>query len=372
VASVAQPRPWLRHSGPVRLPVDARVGKVVRLGHNERVTPLPEDLVRRIFAGIGSEELTALPELEPLYSKLSSYVDVDRDCLLVCHGADGGIAQVYEAYVIPGDKVLRPQPTYHRYAELASIRGAEDAEVPFDRDFRVDVTALLERIDDATKLVVLVNPDSPTGSALSEGEVDDVAERARRHNALLLVDEVYHHFCDVTAVPLARQRDNVVVARSFSKAFGIAGVRVGFLVAARELIGQLRKVKPRHEISSVAARIAEGLLDHIEVMEEYVASVKAARPRLAAALLALGFEMVSTESAGAMVRLPDGLDRGRLAVALLENGYEISAGLPAPYERYIRVTIGPWHVMEGFVETLAAVTATVASSHGADTGAGAS
>src|SRR5579862_8229140 len=130
---MVQPKPQLRGFEPVRPLLNGRVGKVIRLGHHERVTPLPEELVRAIFASISGEELSALPELGSLYTKIAAYVGINEDSLLVSHGADNGIAELYDAYITSGDKVIRPQPTYHRYVELARIHGAEDCYVPFDR-----------------------------------------------------------------------------------------------------------------------------------------------------------------------------------------------------------------------------------------------
>jgi histidinol-phosphate aminotransferase len=182
-----------------------------------------------------------------------------------------------------------------------------------------------------------------------------VGERARRHDALLLVDEVYHHFCDVTALPLLAELDNLVVARSFSKAFGIAGARVGALAAEPGVIQQLYKLKPRHEISALSARIAEYLLDRPEVMEDYVTAVCESRDRLGPALTRLGFAVIPSEGPCLMARVPEGIDRDDLVALLWDAGIEVGGGLEAPHQRYVRVGVGPWSQMEGFLASLAAV-----------------
>jgi histidinol-phosphate aminotransferase len=338
---------------------DGRVGAVVRLGHNERTIPLPDGVVREIFSQISAEELTALPELGRLAAKIAKFIGVDSGQIVLCHGADAGIASVFDAYIDPGDEIVRPAITYHRYAELAELHGAVEVCVGLDANVHLDREHLMSSVHSGTRLVIVVNPDSPTGSVLSIAQLTALVERARRHDALVLVDEAYHHFCDVTALPLLKRYHNVVIARSFSKAFGIAGVRVGYLVANPAVAAQLRKVKLRHEVSAVSARVAEYLLEHREIMEDYVASVVASREPLAAALSEFGFHMVPTASAGALVRVPDDINATSLAAATLAHGYEIAGGLPSPLHRYIRVTLGPWNQMLGFLSALRASTASL-------------
>ncbi|WP_406205522.1 histidinol-phosphate aminotransferase family protein [Kitasatospora sp. NBC_01560] len=340
---------------PPRTAAANRVGNIVRLGHNERTAPLPDSVVEEMLSGITPEELTALPELEGVYQKVGAHLGVDRDAVLLCHGADQGINSLFQAYIGPGDEVVYVSPTYHRYSQFCRLYGATAVEIGYDAAFGADLPSLTSSIRAATKLVVLVNPNSLSGASLDLDQITTVVEQAQRHGALVLVDEVYFHYCGVSALPLLDTYDNLVVARSFSKAFGVAGVRVGVMVGAPEVIEQLWKLKPRHEISSVSARIVAYLLDHPEIMETYVASVRAARVRFEAELSQRGFDTVGGESASLLVRLPTGLERAALAADLWKAGYEVSAGLPVPYERYLRITVGPWEQMAPFVEVFTSV-----------------
>lgn len=350
-----EPRPEIAAFAPAPQTERQRVGRVERLGRNERTVPLPDDAVRAMLASVAPEELTAVPELGPFYAKLARYLGVGRDAVLASHGADAGIADLFRVYVRAGDEVVHIHPTYHRYAELCALHGARAVRIGYDDELRLDVDGLLAAIGPATRLVVVVNPNNPTGTKVGLDVLEAVAARARAHDALLLVDEVYHHFCTVTAVPLLRVHRNVVVARSFSKALGLAGIRVGALAADAEVIAQLAKVKPRHEISAVAARIAEYVLDHPEIVEDYVAQTRRGHAVLGRALTPLGFAVLPTEAASALVRLPDGLDRPAFASALWEAGWEVGAGLQAPYERFVRVAVGPPDQMERFGAAVAAV-----------------
>ena len=127
---------------------------------------------------------------------------------------------------------------------------------------------------------------------------------------------------------------------------------MGCAVANADVIRQLSKVKIRHEVSGVSARMVEYLLDNVDVMEEYVAEVVAARDRLADLLGGIGYAVLPSRSSAVVIRIPDGVDRARLDAELRIRGIEVSSGLSAPHERHIRVSVGPWALMLSFAEGL--------------------
>jgi histidinol-phosphate aminotransferase len=354
---VILPNAHIRGFEPVPRTPAGRVGRIVRLGHNERTVPLAGETVHAMLARISPEDLTALPELGPLYQKVAGFLGVDMDAVIVTHGADTGINSVFHAYVGTGDEVILPALTYHRYLEFCCIYGATPVTIGFSEETRLDFDAMMSSIRDGTKLVVIVNPSSSTGSRLELAQISAAAACARSHGALVLVDEVYHHYCPVTAIPLLPEYDNIVVVRSFSKAFGLAGTRVGMLIGSSEVVHQLRKLKQRHEISIVSARIAEYMLDHPEIMEGYVATVRGSQAKLVAELARHGLRTISGETPSVLLQLPGTRDREDVAARLWEAGYEVAAGMPAPFERYLRVTVGPWNQMEGFVRALTQILA---------------
>lgn len=346
------PKPQICSYTPPALYDRPRIGLVERLGHNERTIPLPAEVVQEIFASIAPEEITAIPELDSFYASLCRFLAVERNAVLACHGADAGIGMLFQAYVDEGDEVVQVAPTYHRYREFCLLYGAKSVIVAFDSALRLDFSDYLKAITPLTRMAVLVNPNSPTGTTVDFDELAEAAAKTHAHNALLLIDEVYHHYYEVTALPLLKHYDNVVIARSLSKAFGAAGIRVGALVGNPTIIQELRKLCPRHEISALSARVAEYLLEHPEIMRDYVAASHESRHQLAAVLEPAGFEVMKSHAASVMIRLPDALDRAELAAALWDVGYEIGAGLPPPYERYVRVAVGPWAQMQHFADAL--------------------
>jgi histidinol-phosphate aminotransferase len=334
----------------------AREPGLLRLGHNERTARFPDDFFAAMVGSITQEDVLAIPDLTSLYTKLSGYLRVTQDQLLLSPGADASLDWIFHAYVEAGDRVVHVTPTYHRYAEFCRLYGAEPSAIQCDERLEYDLEGLIDAIGVDTRLVIIVNPHSPTGRVLAFDAIETVIARAAAVGAMVVVDEVYHPFGEVSCVSAAVQLPNVVVVRSFSKAFGAAGLRVGYAVASSEVIRQLAKVRIRHEVSAVSARMAEYLLDHPRVMEDYVAEVAAARDRLGDLLAGSGYVVEPSQSSAVMIRIPDSIERSRVEQELLLRRIEVSAGLQAPYERYLRVTVGPWNQMVIFAEALRAAT----------------
>ena len=216
---------------------------------------------------------------------------------------------------------------------------------------------MVRAISPRTRLVVVVNPDSPSGDVLTADEVAVIRRVAAAVGAVVVVDEVYHHFGAPSVVSSVGESDDLVVLRSFSKAWGLAGVRVGFLVAAPGRVAAVARHATRYPVSAVSARIVEGFLDRPEVMRGYVDEVRAAMPLVDERLTALGCTVRRTGASWVLVELPAGLDRELLQQRLRVHGIEVSAGLPDPWAGSVRVTVGPRSQMAAALDTWAGVVA---------------
>ena len=201
----------------------ARDAGVLRLGHNERTTQFPEDFFAAMLRTITPADVLAIPDLTVLYGKLSRHLSVTPDQVLLSPGADAALDWIFHAYLEAGDAVLHVTPTYHRYPQLCRLYGARSTTLCCDDELGYDVDDVIRAVGVGTKLVILVNPHSPSGQLLPLPAIDTVVSRAADVGALVVVDEVYHPFGEVTCLPAATRLPNLVVVRSFSKAFGAAG-----------------------------------------------------------------------------------------------------------------------------------------------------
>jgi histidinol-phosphate aminotransferase len=331
---------------------ESRIGKIMRCDRNERTIPFPEEHLKRILDSIGAEDVVAYPELEPFYVKLSNWLKVERSQVLLTSGSDTGIRAVFEVYVDEGDEIVILTPTYGMYAVYCEMFGGIRRDVIYNLDLSLPVQRITDTINAKTKLVAIANPNH-TGTVLTVEELSEVLSVARVNNALVLVDEAYFHFSDITMLPHINKFDNLIVLRTFSKAFGIAPLRVGLLVSNKEIISQLYKVKLTHEITSISAKFGEYLLDNIEIMDRYVSDVKSGIKYLLDEFKALGLTTPPTQTNFLYAELPERVDAKKVIDSLRQAGIHISGPFKkAPFKNHIRITVGPVDQMRLLMDSM--------------------
>jgi histidinol-phosphate aminotransferase len=328
----------------------------VRLDRNERVTPFPEATVRAMLSAVTPETLCAYPDPSPLYERLSRDLGVPVDHLYLTPGSDAAIRMVFQTYVRPGDRVVMPDPTYAMYPIYTRMFQAVPDLVAYDRDRRLDLDRFTSRLGQGARLVALPNPDQPTGAVVSLAQLRALASAAAAVGALVIVDEAYFPFHPITAMPLVRELDNLVVTRTFSKVGGLAGLRVGYLAASPAIVDALRRVRGAHEVNSVAITLGCYVLDHGEIGEEFRRDIEAGRRVLCEGANRLGLEAPSCPTNFQLVRFPGAATTDPLVDGLRQRGYLVKGGFTAPaVQDCIRVTLGDADVMTGFVKALEAV-----------------
>jgi len=235
------------------------------LDKNENNDPHYLAIVAEAVRSVPSRAFSTYPDRAPLYAKLSQHVRVQPRNLLLAAGSDGVIRSVFEAYVDTGDTVLVPKPSFAMFAVYARMYGARLVELEYQPSpsgpslpAETMIAALRRH---RPKLFCLANPDSPTGAVLGPGEIQAVVNAADEAGALVLLDEAYYPFYDWTAVPLIAEAPHLVVSRSAGKAWGCAGLRIGYGVASAEVTVMLHKVRPMYEINTVAMHAFERILD---------------------------------------------------------------------------------------------------------------
>ncbi|CAA7613622.1 Histidinol-phosphate/aromatic aminotransferase and cobyric acid decarboxylase [Candidatus Terasakiella magnetica] len=267
------------------------------LDKNENTDPLMIELVRSVIAALPPEAGFTYPDLGPVYRKLGPLAGVPPQCLLLTPGSDGAIRAVFEAYIAPGDVVLHTVPTFAMYGVYARMYGAKVVGLeyrPSDCGPVLDADAIIDAIATTRpKLVCLPNPDSPTGTVFGLDEMRHIIEAAGRAGALILVDEAYYPFHGETVLPWVTAYPHLVVCRSTGKAWGMAGVRVGYAAAAPDVAKMLHKVRAMYEVGALSAAVFERMLDHEAEMRASVARLAAGKAGFLGAMRALGFQTLS-------------------------------------------------------------------------------
>jgi histidinol-phosphate aminotransferase len=253
----------------------------LRLDFNENTlacSPKVREALGRISAG----DLTRYPQREPVEAIAAAHLGLAPAQVALTNGVDEAIHVLFQTFLEAGDELLLPVPTYTMYevyssatdARVVTVLTADDLQFPFER--------LLAAITPQAKIIAIANPNSPSGTVASRAQLIEIAARAP--HALLLVDEAYFHFHGETVVDLIGKLPNLVVARTFSKAHGLAGLRLGLLAGPVELMRWVRRVLSPYSVNSLALACLPPALEDTTYLDWYVGEVLAARAEFEAAL----------------------------------------------------------------------------------------
>ena len=253
----------------------------LRLDFNENTvacSPKVRDVLGRISAG----SLTRYPERTPVEAIVAAHLGLEPAQLALTNGVDEAIHVLFEAFLEEGDELLLPVPTYTMYEIYASATDARTVAVQAGDDLKFPFGPLLAAITPRTKIIAIANPNSPSGSAATRAQLLEIATRAP--HAVLLVDEAYFHFFGETTIDLVGIIPNLMVARTFSKAYGLAGLRLGLLAGPVELVCWVRRVLSPYSVNSLALACLPPALEDAAYLDWYVAEVLAARTEFEGAL----------------------------------------------------------------------------------------
>lgn len=332
---------------------EERRDEYVRLDKNERAASFPKEFIERLRAAVTTDLLSAYPDTTPVARKLAASLGVGLDRLLLTNGSDAGIKAVFETFVAPGDRVLLLSPSYAMFGVYCDMYGAEEVWVEFDLDFSLPPERLLGAITGELRLVLIANPNQPTGTRLGQEIIEHIVARSRAHGVIVLLDEAYYPFCRETAIGLLPAYEDLIISRTFSKSWGLAGLRLGYLVGSAENIHQIAKVKPLYHVNAFALLAASCLLDTAALVEEYVVEVMAGRELLSAGLRELGFHPFESHTNFVIARVPSGVEPAGLVRDLRQVGFLIRGPFSHPVlAGCVRITAGPPDQMEAFLGAL--------------------
>jgi histidinol-phosphate aminotransferase len=259
----------------------------VKIDQNENPFELPDEIKRRVVEGALARPWGRYPEFDPreLIEALASHAGWSADGILVGNGSNEMIEALMLATISPGTRVVIPQPTFTLYALLTRVLGGEPVTAPLGPALEYDMDTLRRvRRESQAPLTIVCTPNNPTGSLL---EPDRIAELCREQDGLVVVDEAYHEFAGVTAVPLLARHANLIVLRTFSKAKALAGLRLGYLLAAPELVREVNKTRLPYNVNFFTQMAALAALAAPELLAASVQRLVNLRSELARSLSSL-------------------------------------------------------------------------------------
>jgi histidinol-phosphate aminotransferase len=321
------------------------------LDKNENFDDLYINIHKKIISDLDVNVIAAYPEMTNLYGKLASFAGVQPSNLLLTHGSDGAICATFRSLVREGDLVAYTSPTFAMYPVYTSIHRARSYEFKYQKNagqIYLDLDEIISFIKtEKPKVIFLPNPDSPTGTVLKEEEFKVILNACEVYRTFLMIDEAYHPFYKWSAVPWISQSSVLIVARTFSKAWGAAGVRVGYAVACPNVIKLMNMVRPMYEIGSLASEFIFNLLDYEHEMYSSVERIGETKKFFADEMLGLGFDVLRSYANFLHVNFGD---RNNVVQKALEPYVLYRQSFDDQVLRgYSRFTIGPKNIMSKVV-----------------------
>ena len=262
---------------------DARL----RLHLNENTFGCSETVLQAL-RGLTAEELARYPQREPVEKLVAESLGITPQQVLLTNGADEGLHLACTAYLEQGMQAVTAVPTFSLYSTYTRATGAELVEVPSLADFAFPVEGVLQAVNSKTRMVLIANPNNPTGACVTEADILRIAKAAPQ--AAVLADEAYFEFYGKSVIRHLDTYPNLMVARTFSKAYGLAGLRVGYLAGSERQISALRRICSPFNVNVAALRCAAAGLADETYMRGYVNAIVEGRQWLREQLTKLGVE----------------------------------------------------------------------------------
>lgn len=320
-----------------------------RYDANENPEGLPADFVQSVLDEITPELLAMYPEPDRFLHKYADFIGVDFENVYATNGSDHGIRVLLETFGELGKDVVTVSPTFEIYWVCCSLLGLKHKPVPYNSDFTIKTEQILEAISEDTRVVVLLNPNSPIGNLYSEEDVSLIIAKAKQVGAVVILDEAYHYFYEKTFLHFALENDNVVLLRTFSKLMSLAGCRIGVVVGCPEIIHYVKNSRLAYELNSVGLLFAERIIEHPEMIRNLILQEKEGKTYVMEVLKSKGYWCMDCH--GNYVLVKPKHDAREVSRRLADE----KQTLVHPYgnemlKNLLRVTVGSKQSMEFFVE----------------------
>ena len=317
----------------------------VKLNANENPYGLPEEIIEEILRKAKNLEYSRYPNANSvkLSEIVSSFWGLTRDNIVIGNGSDELIDYLIKAFSEKGRKVITTAPSFAMYKIYSIVNGSNFVQIPLSQsNFSLNEDKILEEAKkDDSSIIFLAYPNAPTGNYFAEDKIIKIIEES---GCLVVVDEAYYEFGKKTFVPLISRYDNLVILRTFSKAYSIASLRVGYLLSNPEIINEVRKVKSPFNVNTFSQLAAQVVFENKEILKDSVEKIIGERERLINRINELPpFKAHPSRTNFVLVEVGSKEDTDLVYNNLLEQGILVqttSDPIFSTYRYFLRITVG--------------------------------
>lgn len=318
----------------------------IKLDANENPYPIPEEMINHMKNWTEHMSISRYPDTDSmmLVKAIAKAYEIADENVVCGVGSDELIDCILRSTIEAGDNVLAPTPSFSMYPQFTTLNSGNLIQIPLNEDFTYNVKGILEAIRlYEPKVVFLCNPNNPTGSILS---LEDIREVAESSTGLIVVDEAYGEFCEITALPLIREYSHIVVLKTFSKAYSLAGARVGYGIADKEVIDLINTVRVPYNLNIFSQEAATWAIQNRAIFEPIIQNIIKQRDFLYKELQNL--ELIVYPSHTNFIWL----EMSENAYLALEETHIYIRKMKYNSKSYYRITVGTKEENESLLEVL--------------------
>ena len=323
--------------------------KGLRLDRNEKVDLWPEDFIQKVLSSKPKSFFSTYPEISALYKKIAKFNNVEESQILITSGIDGSIKNLFSVLLKAGDTVGVFSPTYLMYEVYSKIYNVNCFRIRYSSDYKILQDDLDKFFHQKPKILFVPNPNQPIESSLDLKELENLAKRCKKIECFLVLDEAYYHLGADTGIDLIKNYDNVIIIRTFSKAFGVPSIRTGYTVSTKYNMEIISKMRMAHEMNSLSIAVAEYLLDNFDIVKEYCEKIKSSRNAILKALNNLGLNVRGKHGNYILVTFKNEETARRVVKFLKDKLIYVKGPYLKPWNMCICFTVGPQEHMKKFL-----------------------
>ena len=319
----------------------------IRLDRNEKVANWGV-FIKKLLSFTPDYFFSIYPDLNELYQRIGKFDRVNKDQILVTSGIDGGIKTVFETFLGKGDKISVVNPTYAMYQVYSKIFRTNLLKINYKKNRKFNYRQFETILKKKPKIFFLPNPNQPIEDNMNNSQLDEIAKKLKKINCLFFIDEAYFLFGQQTAIPLLKNNDNVIVARTFSKGFGLPSIRLGYLLSNKNLISILSKTRLAHETNSLSAYFATYFMKNFHICKKYIEEIKSVRENLKKKLLKINIKSYGENGNYLLIEMKNKMYAKKIVEDLKKNFIYVKGPWKKPFENCFSITIGPSEAMNKF------------------------
>jgi len=329
-----------------------------RLDQSERLIDFPQNFWDGFIGDISQKDFITYPYVQKLKEKLSEHHNLNgTDNIFLSPGSDISIRTVFDVFVTPDSNVITTSPCFPMYDVYSKLYNTNLRQLPYNEDLTWSIDKMIDMLNDKTSLVIIANPNNPIGDWVSNKKLIELFIKTQRMKIPVLIDEAYQEFVeneDESCLFMGLKFANVICCRTFSKAKGAAGIRVGYIITNKNLINILGKFRFMHEITGPAAKFACHILDNYQIVEQYVRDTNFEKLLLVRKFTKAGYDVIGGHCNWIHINSED--DNKNLCKVLDEySDVTYKAGARIPFDdrkNWLRMTVGPNLSNTSFIKKL--------------------